>query len=155
MIIPVGDALLEVLLNFVQALIFSTLMLMFTIIAVESHTSDHEEHRADIPEGGIGPPTPLPAEPGPLTQVHQHRQPATEHNGGATTWNSDPRRRPRGPRRHRPRHRHRHPDRPRGHRDRPQPRRAPQIRAQFILGAAFAEGLGVLAIVVAILALVL
>ena len=31
----------------------------------------------------------------------------------------------------------------------------PQIRAQFILGAAFAEGLGVLAIVVAILALVL
>ena len=30
-----------------------------------------------------------------------------------------------------------------------------QIRAQFILGAAFAEGLGVLAIVVAILAIVL
>jgi F0F1-type ATP synthase membrane subunit c/vacuolar-type H+-ATPase subunit K len=29
------------------------------------------------------------------------------------------------------------------------------IRAQFILGAAFAEGLGVLAIVVAILAIVL
>ena len=29
--------LLEGLLNFVQALIFSTLMLMYTIIAVESH----------------------------------------------------------------------------------------------------------------------
>ena len=35
------------------------------------------------------------------------------------------------------------------------PDAAAQIRAQFILGAAFAEGLGVLAIVVAILALVL
>ena len=35
------------------------------------------------------------------------------------------------------------------------PDAAPQIRAQFILGAAFAEGLGVLAIVVAILAIVL
>jgi F-type H+-transporting ATPase subunit c len=35
------------------------------------------------------------------------------------------------------------------------PDATPQIRAQFILGAAFAEGLGVLAIVVAILALVL
>jgi F-type H+-transporting ATPase subunit c len=35
------------------------------------------------------------------------------------------------------------------------PEAAPVIRAQFILGAAFAEGLGVLAIVVAILALVL
>ena len=35
------------------------------------------------------------------------------------------------------------------------PDATPAIRAQFILGAAFAEGLGVLAIVVAILALVL
>ena len=35
------------------------------------------------------------------------------------------------------------------------PDATPQIRAQFILGAAFAEGLGVLAIVVAILAIVL
>lgn len=35
------------------------------------------------------------------------------------------------------------------------PDAAPTIRAQFILGAAFAEGLGVLAIVVAILAIVL
>jgi F-type H+-transporting ATPase subunit c len=35
------------------------------------------------------------------------------------------------------------------------PDATPAIRAQFILGAAFAEGLGVLAIVVAILTLVL
>jgi len=35
------------------------------------------------------------------------------------------------------------------------PDATPQLRAQFSLGAAFAEGLGVLAIVVAILALVL
>jgi hypothetical protein len=51
--------LLEGLLNFVQALIFSTLMLMYTIIAVESHGEEHagpgEEH---IPEGNISPPIP-------------------------------------------------------------------------------------------------
>jgi F-type H+-transporting ATPase subunit a len=58
-ILPAGFLLLEGLLNFVQALIFSTLMLMYTIIAVEVH-DDHEEHPA-IPEGGIAPPTPLPA----------------------------------------------------------------------------------------------
>ena len=36
-IAPVAMLMLEGLLNFVQALIFSTLMLMYTIIAVESH----------------------------------------------------------------------------------------------------------------------
>lgn len=34
--------LLEGVLNFVQALIFSTLMLMYTVLAVESHGDDHE-----------------------------------------------------------------------------------------------------------------
>ena len=57
-LIPAGMLLLEGLLNFVQALIFSTLMLMYTIIAVESHHVD--EHSAtdhtDVPEGGIAPP---------------------------------------------------------------------------------------------------
>jgi F-type H+-transporting ATPase subunit a len=43
-IIPAAFLLLEGLLNFVQALIFSTLMLMYTIIAVESH--DEEVHAA-------------------------------------------------------------------------------------------------------------
>ena len=57
-LIPAGMLLLESLLNFVQALIFSTLMLMYTIIAVESH---HEEEQAapefgDDPEGNFGPP---------------------------------------------------------------------------------------------------
>jgi F-type H+-transporting ATPase subunit a len=42
-IIPVGMLGLELLLNFVQALIFSTLTLMFTLIAIESH----EEHPAE------------------------------------------------------------------------------------------------------------
>ena len=60
-LIPAAMLLLEGLLNFVQALIFSTLMLMYTIIAVETH-DDHDEH-PPIPEGGIGPPTPLPASP--------------------------------------------------------------------------------------------
>ncbi|HSW43761.1 MAG TPA: ATP synthase F0 subunit C [Patescibacteria group bacterium] len=35
------------------------------------------------------------------------------------------------------------------------PEAAPQIRATFIIGAAFAEGLGVLAVVVGILAILL
>ena len=55
-LIPAAMLLLEGLLNFVQALIFSTLMLMYTIIAVETH-DDHEEH-PPIPEGGIAPPIP-------------------------------------------------------------------------------------------------
>jgi F-type H+-transporting ATPase subunit a len=49
---------LEVLLNFVQALIFSVLTLMYTLIAIESH--DEEVHAApvfaDDPEGNFGPP---------------------------------------------------------------------------------------------------
>jgi F-type H+-transporting ATPase subunit a len=52
-LIPAGMLLLEGLLNFVQALIFSTLMLMYTVIAVESHHED--EHAApelaEVPEG--------------------------------------------------------------------------------------------------------
>jgi F-type H+-transporting ATPase subunit a len=57
-IIPIGMLGLEVLLNFVQALIFSTLTLMYTIIAMEGH--HEEEHAApayaDVPEGNVGPP---------------------------------------------------------------------------------------------------
>jgi F-type H+-transporting ATPase subunit a len=51
-IIPVAMVGLEFLLNFMQALIFSVLTLMFTIIATESHDT-HEEH--DVPEGNITP----------------------------------------------------------------------------------------------------
>jgi F-type H+-transporting ATPase subunit a len=59
-IIPAGMLLLEGLLNFVQALIFSTLMLMYTVIAVESHDEEHEpgQHPVPVPEGNISPPTP-------------------------------------------------------------------------------------------------
>jgi F-type H+-transporting ATPase subunit a len=57
-IIPVGMLGLELLLNFVQALIFSTLTLMFTLIAIESHEEDG--HAApeppELPEGNIAPP---------------------------------------------------------------------------------------------------
>ena len=57
-IVPVAMLSLELLLNFVQALIFSTLMLMYTIIAMESHGD--EAHAApaysDDPEGNLGPP---------------------------------------------------------------------------------------------------
>jgi F-type H+-transporting ATPase subunit a len=58
-VIPAAFLLLEGLLNFVQALIFSTLMLIYTIIAVEVH-EEIEEH-PPIPEGGMSPPTPIPA----------------------------------------------------------------------------------------------
>ena len=55
-LIPAAMLLLEGLLNFVQALIFSTLMLMYTIIAVESHHVEEHEGVADVPEGGMAPP---------------------------------------------------------------------------------------------------
>ena len=55
-LIPAGMLLLEGLLNFVQALIFSTLMLMYTIIAVESHHVEEHPGVADVPEGGMAPP---------------------------------------------------------------------------------------------------
>jgi len=51
-IIPAAMVGLEVLLNFMQALIFSVLTLMFTIIAIEGH-DEHEAH--DVPEGNIAP----------------------------------------------------------------------------------------------------
>ncbi len=57
-LVPVAMLGLELLLNFVQALIFSTLTLMYTIIAMEGH--GEEAHAApayaDYPEGNLGPP---------------------------------------------------------------------------------------------------
>jgi F-type H+-transporting ATPase subunit a len=58
-ILPAAMLLLEGLLNFVQALIFSTLMLMYTIIAVEAH-DDAGHTEEGIPEGNISPPIPHP-----------------------------------------------------------------------------------------------
>ena len=59
-VLPAAMLLLEGLLNFVQALIFSTLMLIYTVIAVESHDVEHEEgtHPVPVPEGNIAPPQP-------------------------------------------------------------------------------------------------
>jgi F-type H+-transporting ATPase subunit a len=42
-IIPMALIALELMLNLVQALIFSTLMLMFTLAAIESHGDEHDE----------------------------------------------------------------------------------------------------------------
>ena len=47
-VVPVAIYSLEVMLNFVQALIFSTLTLMFTLVAIESH---HEE--GELGEEGV------------------------------------------------------------------------------------------------------
>ncbi len=57
-VLPAAMLLLEGLLNFVQALIFSTLMLMYTIIAVESHGDEAHDAPAfaDDPQGLEGPP---------------------------------------------------------------------------------------------------
>ena len=51
-VIPVAIVGLEFLLNFMQALIFSVLTLMFTIIAIERH-DEHADH--PLPEGNIAP----------------------------------------------------------------------------------------------------
>jgi F-type H+-transporting ATPase subunit a len=53
-VIPVAMVGLEFLLNFMQALIFSVLTLMFTLAAIEGH---HEEGEAEhgLPEGNIAP----------------------------------------------------------------------------------------------------
>lgn len=56
-IIPVAMVGLEVLLNFVQALIFSILTLMFTLAAIEGHHSEQSQHepghenRSQVPAG--------------------------------------------------------------------------------------------------------
>jgi F-type H+-transporting ATPase subunit a len=50
-IIPMAMLALEVLLNLVQALIFATLTLMFTLVAIEGHGSEHEA--AESTEGTL------------------------------------------------------------------------------------------------------
>lgn len=50
-LVPAALLLLEGLLNFVQALIFSTLMLIYTIIAVETHDEHPEPERIDTERG--------------------------------------------------------------------------------------------------------
>jgi F-type H+-transporting ATPase subunit a len=59
-IIPVAMVGLEFLLNFMQALIFSVLTLMFTLIAIEGHHDEdhaegHEGAAEHLPEGTIAP----------------------------------------------------------------------------------------------------
>jgi F-type H+-transporting ATPase subunit a len=58
-VIPVAMFSLEVLLNFMQALIFSVLTLMFTLIAIEGHGEEHAEAPHDaveaMPKGNIAP----------------------------------------------------------------------------------------------------
>jgi F-type H+-transporting ATPase subunit a len=50
-VLPVMIVGLEAMLNLVQALIFSTLTLMFTLVAMESHhTEKHADHDATAPE---------------------------------------------------------------------------------------------------------
>jgi F-type H+-transporting ATPase subunit a len=55
-VIPVAMFSLEVLLNFMQALIFSVLTLMFTLIAIEGHDEGHAEGKGpaeDMPMGNV------------------------------------------------------------------------------------------------------
>ena len=67
---------LEVLLNFMQALIFAVLTLMFTIIAIERH--HEEEHEAPhLPEGNIEPSIPRGAAHDRLIHPHRPNVPAS------------------------------------------------------------------------------
>jgi F-type H+-transporting ATPase subunit a len=58
-VVPVLMVGLEVLLNFMQALIFSVLTLMFTLIAIEGHGEEHTEGAHDVvealPKGNVAP----------------------------------------------------------------------------------------------------
>jgi F-type H+-transporting ATPase subunit a len=58
-VIPVFMVGLEVLLNFMQALIFAVLTLMFTLIAIEGHGEEHAEGPHDaveaLPKGNVAP----------------------------------------------------------------------------------------------------
>ena len=54
-IVPVALIGLEALLNFIQALIFSVLTLMFTLIAIEGHGHDEDAHPADATTGHVAP----------------------------------------------------------------------------------------------------
>ncbi len=54
-VIPVAMFSLEVLLNFMQALIFSVLALMFTLAAIERHDEQDAHDGQHLPEGAIEP----------------------------------------------------------------------------------------------------
>ena len=54
-IIPMALIALELMLNLVQALIFSTLMLMFTLAAMEGHGEEHHEEHGHAPEPSTAP----------------------------------------------------------------------------------------------------
>jgi F-type H+-transporting ATPase subunit a len=56
-IIPVALFGLEVMLNLVQALIFATLTLMFTLAAIEGHHEEHEPHPEEPHAFPVGPDT--------------------------------------------------------------------------------------------------
>jgi F-type H+-transporting ATPase subunit a len=60
-IIPLGLYALEVMLNLVQALIFSTLTLMFTLAAIEHHGDEHDESHE---------PTATPMDPAVIAGAH-------------------------------------------------------------------------------------
>ena len=114
-IIPMAMLALEVLLNAVQALIFATLTLMFTLVAIEGH--GEEDEAAESAEATIHA---VEAAAALTTQPREHDRGATPGHGGNTEHGKP--RRPCGPRRDRPRHRDRDPRRPGRRSHRAQPR---------------------------------
>ncbi len=64
-VVPVALMGLELLLNFVQALIFSVLTLMFTLIAIEGH-GEEEEHAKEQGTAGAGTPASHAADGAPV-----------------------------------------------------------------------------------------
>ena len=114
-ILPVLLLGLEFMLNFIQALIFSILSLMYIVLAIESH--DHEEgHVAEEAVAAAHRPcyrAGQTAVASPLSHVR--------HFEGGTREHGAHRRRPGRDGRHRAGHRHRHPGRHGRRRDRAQP----------------------------------
>ena len=66
-LLPIAILGLEVMLNFIQALIFSTLTLMFTVVAMESH---HEEEHASTTAAQHGAPAEAPRSSPVAATVH-------------------------------------------------------------------------------------
>ena len=153
-ILPVALYGLEIMLTFVQALIFSTLTLMFTIAAIETH--HHEE--GELGEEGMAAmhEATHPSQPRPTSRIHPGPRTSRPRTTGSQKeigqWStsaqvsppsasSDPASASASSRGMSAAAIGRNPD------------AAAQIRGLAIILAAFAEGLGVLAVVVGLLAI--
>ena len=155
-ILPVALLGLEVMLNFDPGAHLqrpdarcSSLLAIESHHHEEGHIAEERRCRRAIDGQRASRPTNAPSGANQSAQSSRRRPPGSRRK----STNGALRRRPRRPRRHRTRHRHRHPGRHAATAIGRNPDAAGQIRGLAIILAAFAEGLGVLAIVVGLLAI--